>query len=271
MLLALSALGLAISSVPLEIRGNYPILQDVFVNGKGPYRMLVDTGAQSTSLRPAAAQDADLRPAFAVELQRASGTVVAPAAQADRMASGELVLEGVEVLIVEPPQIASLGHLDGVLGQSFLSRTNYWMDYGRRSIWWDPEGALAGCLRGDQLEFVTEDGRPAVRTRLGGEERSFVLDTGASHLILFGPESTARVIRLGTMAVGGLRWRGLTAGVLPATGPASSGLLPGHLLKSFYINNRKQYVLVGPRVSGPCASVPSGPLARRGEATDKGW
>jgi predicted aspartyl protease len=273
MFLAVCAIGLAISPARLEIRGDYPILHDVYVNGKGPLRMLLDTGAQSTSVSPDAAKRAGLRPTFAVEVQRVQGPSIAPVTQARTVASGGLAVEEVEVLITEPPAAAVIGPLDGVIGQSFLSRTNYWVDYGRREIRWDPQGELAACLEGERLDFELVEGRPAMRGQVAGEPRRLVLDTGASHLILFGgsaPASRVTMTRVEQLTLGGLRWRGLTAGVLPAT-EREGGLLPGHLLKSFYVNNRERYALVGPRVSGPRASVPAGPLARRAEATDREW
>lgn len=278
----------------LEIRGSYPILQDVFVNGKGPYRMLVDTGAQTTSVRPRVAAEAGLRPVFAVELRNALGTSFAPVAQADRIASGEMVIRGAEVLITEPPAIPGANPLDGVIGQSFLSRTNYWLDFDKKHVRWDPDGLLHQCLDGERLKFSLVDGRPALEARLVADDRAtrtVVLDSGASHLILYGwrgasnatgfvrtaqGQGTARVIRIASMSVGGLNWRGLTAGAVEtegrgADGPGADGLLPAHLLKSFYVNNREQYVLAAPRVSAHCANAPAGPLARRGESAERAW
>jgi predicted aspartyl protease len=271
MFLALCALGLAVSSTPVEIRANYPILPDVYVNGKGPFRMLVDTGAQSTSLRPRLTDAAGLRPTFAVELQRVGGTSVVPVAKARRVSVGGLDMEEVEVLLAEPPNVKSLGPLDGVVGQSFLSRTNYWLDYGGRKIVWDPDGKLVERLEGNRVPFEFEDGRPAVQAKVGRDQRRLVLDSGASHLILFTENGKgAPAARVDTLDLGGQRWRGIPAAVL-ASAQTGGGLLPGHLLKSFYVNNRKQYVLVEPRASALCANGPAELLAHRAAATDTGW
>lgn len=289
MLLALCALGLAISPTSLEIRGGYPILKDVFVNGKGPYRMLLDTGMQTTSLRPSVAASAGIRPTFSVELQNALGSTMTPGGTASSMESGKLALDEVEVLIAEPPQVAAIGPLDGVLGQSFLARANYWLDYAAKRLIWDPHGDLERCLEGERLTLSMVDGRPALEANFPGtaaQGKRLVLDTGASHVILYGwPEGksgvaavrttngagTARLARIEALSVGGLSWRGLSAGVLETNGSSADGLLPGRLLKSFYVSNRRRYVLAGPRVSGRCASGPAEPLARRGGATGKAW
>ena len=291
MLLALCALGLAISPSQLEIRGSYPILQDVFVNGKGPYRMLLDTGAQTSSVRPGVAEETNLRPKFAVELRNTLGSSVASVASAGQIASGEMTIRELEVLITAPPPIPGAGRLDGVIGQSFLARTNYWVDFGKKQVRWDPNGALHDCLAGERLNFVWAEGRPAMEARFradGGARRTLVLDSGASHLILFGwrdsanvatsgllrtaqQQSATRVIRVESVAVGGLNWRGLTAGAVSTENSQAGGLFPAHLLKSFYVNNREQYVLAAPRVSERCASGPTGPLAHRGAPVEKAW
>ncbi len=303
MLLALCALGLAISPSQLEIRGSYPILQDVFVNGKGPYRMLLDTGAQSSSVRPGVAAETNLLPKFAVELRNTLGSSIASVASAGQIASGGMTIQELEVLITEPPPIPGAGKLDGVIGQSFLARTNYWVDFAKKRVRWDPDGVLHGCLAGERLNFVLVEGRPAVEVRFrtefraapqsdlrahGGTRSTLVLDSGASHLILFGwrdpanaaapgllrtaqQQGTARVIRVESVAVGGLIWRGLTAGAVATEDSGAGGLFPAHLLKSFYINNREQYVLAAPRVSERCASGPTGPLAHTGAPVEKAW
>ena len=288
MFLALGALGLMITSSPLEIRSGYPILRDVFVNSKGPYRMLLDTGAQSSSLRPGLAAEAGLRPGFAVEVRTALGATVAPVAEAGRVEIGGLELEGVEVLLQDPPAVAHLGWLDGVIGQSVLGRTGYWIDYGAKSVRWDPEGGLEGCLEGERLAFTVVDGRPAVEARAaGGVAMRLVLDSGASHLILFGwggggrsgmaemrtshSLGQARMVRVQSLEMGGMRWRGLTVGVVETGDAGVGGLLPARLLKSFYVSNRRRVVLVELRVSARCASGPAEPLSRRAEATGRGY
>jgi len=291
MLLALGALGLLVSTAPLEIRSGYPILKDVFINGKGPYRMLLDTGAQSTSVRPGVAELCDLRPIFAVELQDALGSRVVRGARAKRVSSAGLELEDVEVLITSPPELRLLGPLDGVLGQSFLAHTNYWIDYGSKAIHWDRDGELEARLEGEMREFTLVDSRPALRARIGGgaeRDRRLVLDSGASHLILFGEasgaggpatasvrsaqaEGRARLIRVESLSIGGHNWRGLDAGILDRQGAEEGGLFPAKLLRSFYVNNRKRLVLVGPRVSSPRASVPATQPARITGATDRTW
>ena len=253
----------------MEVKGGYAVVDGVWVNGTGPYRMLVDTGAESVSLRPGLAAGAGLRARYAVEVESVSGITVVPVAAAERVAVGGatvegVVVEGVEVLLAEPPGVRGIGKLDGVVGQSYLGRVNYWMDYGRGRLTVSREEM---CLEGERLEMEVENGRPVVEVKLGRERRGMVVDTGASDVILFGwegetagvawlrtaaRESRAEVVKLERVEVGGRVWRGVRAGVV--AGRRAGGLLPGRLLGSFYVNNARRWVLLEPRVSWGCAS-----------------
>ena len=41
------------------------VLKDVYLNGQGPFRMMIDTGAASCLVRPAIARRLGLRPVYA--------------------------------------------------------------------------------------------------------------------------------------------------------------------------------------------------------------
>ncbi|MBK7927905.1 MAG: retropepsin-like domain-containing protein [Bryobacterales bacterium] len=79
---------MAVGEVEMEVKGGYAVVGGVWVNGTGPYRMLVDTGAESVSLRPGLAEGAGLRARYAVEVESVSGVTVVPVAAAERMAVG---------------------------------------------------------------------------------------------------------------------------------------------------------------------------------------
>ena len=286
---ALPVLGLMVSTAALELQAGYPVLDGVRVNGAGPYRMLVDTGAESTSLRPSQAARMGLVPTYAVELESVAGAAVTPAAKARLVEAGGVALAGVEVLLAEPPALPGGKRLDGVLGQTFLRRTNYWIHYTNRFIAMDTGDSLDGCLKGYALPIATVNGRPAIPVGMGAAgERRLVLDTGASHLILTGPFETQRRVmpasfrsatdgRTGGMVVlplvtaGKRLWQNVLAGWLNESEQMPGGLFPAHLLRSVYVSNRKQSVLVEPRAAAPCATGPTEPPARTDGATGTAW
>src|SRR6188768_1470250 len=85
----------------------------VLINGKGPFRLVLDTGASRSAVVQHVVDDAGLpvrsRP---VRLRGVTGTAIVQAVRADTLAFGELVNEDVTLPIVAD----AFGGADGVLG-----------------------------------------------------------------------------------------------------------------------------------------------------------
>src|SRR5579872_6673730 len=62
-------------SIRLRLMGGRPVVDDVFLNGQGPFRFLVDTGAQTNQIEAPIARKLGLAPTFRVEMVTAAGTV----------------------------------------------------------------------------------------------------------------------------------------------------------------------------------------------------
>ena len=85
----------------------------VFINGKGPYRLVLDTGATRSAVIQHVVDDAALPlRAKPVRLRGVTGSAVVPAVHADTLAFGELVIENATLPIVAD----AFGGADGVLG-----------------------------------------------------------------------------------------------------------------------------------------------------------
>src|SRR2546423_7014968 len=126
------------------------VVDQVRVNGEGPFRFLVDTGAQSCAIAPALAQRLALRPEFRTLLSTASGERWAGGVPV-RLAIGTHEAADVEMLIFD-----TFG-FDGVIGQSFLTRSNYLIDYDQRRLVFEPSGGAAP--RGGRTPYDLADGR----------------------------------------------------------------------------------------------------------------
>ncbi|MDH4105777.1 MAG: aspartyl protease family protein [Gammaproteobacteria bacterium] len=85
----------------------------VLINGKGPYRLVLDTGASRSAVTQRVVDDAGLplrvKP---VKLRGVTGAAVVPAVQAASLAFGELLVEDA----VMPVVADAFGGADGVLG-----------------------------------------------------------------------------------------------------------------------------------------------------------
>lgn len=225
-----------------------PVVESVYVNGRGPYKFLVDTGAESSVLSPDMAREAGLEPAYRVEIVTATGLQLVPAAEASVSVGG--TTHRAEVLIYEPP----VSGVDGVLGQNMLARSSYLIDYRNRRV-------VIGesTVDGARLPLRFAEGRPVVDTDPLGE---LVLDSGASNVVLFRHMDQVRANGSGTLQtaqgqrevatghlkclqVGDANLRDLTVAVAP--GVSGIGLLPASLFASVYVNSRERYTILTPK------------------------
>lgn len=156
--------------------GHVLVLKDVFLNGTGPFRMIVDTGNSSSLIRPRTAQRLGVRPAYAVDQVTAAGVRRLPVAVIDRVTTGALTERAVEAMIGD----ARLEGVDGVLGQSWLVRHDYLLDHRHCRVVIDgapPEGGLSMTLH-------SADGRPSVKVKVDGRPLELILDSGAPAVVL---------------------------------------------------------------------------------------
>ena len=85
----------------------------VLINGKGPYRLVLDTGATRSAIIQRVVDDAGLPlRAKPVRLRGVTGSAIVPAVHADTLEFGELVIENATLPIVAD----AFGGADGVLG-----------------------------------------------------------------------------------------------------------------------------------------------------------
>lgn len=225
------------------------VLREVYLNGHGPFRMMVDTGAASCLVRPAVAKRLGLRPAYTVEHETAGGVKRVPAAVLDEVRTGPVGDQGVEIMIAD----VQLAGVDGVLGQSWLLRHDYLLDYRGRRLVLDgpaPAGGIRAALR-------SSDGRPQIAAEVDGRRQELVVDSGAPVLVLFGRSPLIRPASLltngGSVEAGTGRARIMIGAgysrLMPTVEVAGSpgpGLLPAAAFTSVYISNREGVVVLAP-------------------------
>jgi len=156
----------------------YVLLDQVSINGAGPYRFLVDTGSQSTALRTQVARSLKLDPADRVTLQTAAGSQVVPVAEVSRITVGPFTVEDVEVLLYELHDVMGK-HIDGILGQNFLSRFDFLLDVKSCELTMSPPSGLADEISGEKVYGtygVFSSGVPPSETfaRLSKRHRCFL-------------------------------------------------------------------------------------------------
>jgi predicted aspartyl protease len=241
-------------SVKLEILGGRPVASRVFLNGQGPFRFLLDTGAQTNQVKEALASKLGLAPSFQVEMDTRLGTTRARGGRVAEITLGNATAVNQEFLFTTMEAVHALSpNIQGVLGQEFLSRFDCLLDFrGRRLVF----GATAPD--GTRIPARVIDGRMAIQTSYG----DLVLDSGTHALVLFHtpassvPGGTIRtasgagavsMMRDATVRIGAKSYRPAMAVVAANPAAPEDGLLPASLFGSIFICNSAHYVIAEPR------------------------
>jgi hypothetical protein len=170
----------------LRIQSGYPFV-DVMVNGAGPFRMLIDTGADSCMLTPKAAESAGLHFNARVTMMTVTGNSTVPMSSENEVGIGGNTRAKVEFVVSALDGVRQLdAHADGVIGQSFLRQAPYLIDYRARQLWLDDEAVEHGEGLPLVVNSVANSMETVVPVAIGTERavRRLVLDSGSSDLIL---------------------------------------------------------------------------------------
>jgi len=165
-------------ATPTTADGIGRVVAPVFVNGQGPYRFIVDTGANRSTLSPglARALGIDMRGAPRVLVHGVTGAEQAPFARIGEMRVGAVARQGVDMPVIANRIYASA---DGIMGADHISGGRLVIDFRRDRIDLSPAGPgapVGATVMPAQMRF----GRlPVVAVRIGRVHAKAVIDTGA--------------------------------------------------------------------------------------------
>lgn len=173
-------LGAAQVAVPLVGPVTTPLV-DVLLNGRGPYRLLVDTGANVTLLQGRVARELRLpilRPGKESQL-----------VEVERLEIGRARFGGLVAGARDWRE-----DIDGVLGFNLFSGCLLTFDYPARTLLLE-RGALPAANGVDRIPFEVGEGRhPFVDLQIGDSRMRFLLDTGAAQWLTI-PKAMAQGLR----------------------------------------------------------------------------
>ena len=153
----------------------------VVINGKGPYRLVLDTGATRSAIMQRVADDAAL-PVIskAVRLRGVTGNREVAAVRAKTLAFGDLLLENVTLPIVPD----AFGGADGVLGGEGLKNKRILIEFNKdrisiaRSHGKPPSGGFTVV----PFQYASNRGM-RVQVMVGPIRATAVIDTGAQSTV----------------------------------------------------------------------------------------
>jgi hypothetical protein len=153
------------------------ILAAVLVNGRGPYRFILDTGANSSALAPRVVEELALPAAEGVQVHGVTGTAMLPAVRVESMSAGDVVLPPT-VLPVLPGDI--FGGADGILGVSGMQQMRIDVDFAHDHVSIYRSGgrhATSGYVT--VKASLWQGGLLLVAGKVGSIPTHIIIDTGA--------------------------------------------------------------------------------------------
>jgi hypothetical protein len=240
------------TSLKLYILDGRPFVSNVFLNGRGPYRFLLDTGAKSNQVDTTIARELGATATFRTDLFTPGGSIRVVGARLAEVTLGDAHAANQEFLFTNLDSIRALSKdVQGVLGQEFLSHFDYLLDLRSKTLTF---GAAEPA--GDRVATGLIDGLISVATSVG----RLVLDSGTETLVLFHipmgiTDSTIRtaagVTAVSSFAslslqIAGRDYHPRQSAVISQPDLVEDGLLPLSLLKAVYISSSLGYIVVDP-------------------------
>jgi predicted aspartyl protease len=170
----------AATDTPLELAGNHPVIQ-VMIDGKGPYRFLVDTGASHSVIDSSLAEELGLKSRGEMRMGDPMNpdAIVAQQVELPSLEIGGAKFEGVFAAswnqskmfpAADPPR--------GVVGFSVFKDVLVTFDYADRKFAIAP-GSLPAVDGKKVIPFTMPDGIPQFEIAVGGVRMQAHLDTGS--------------------------------------------------------------------------------------------
>jgi predicted aspartyl protease len=188
---------------PLAFSGRaHQVVVPVLVDGQGPFRFLLDTGASRSLISTDVARKVGAATVSRTRMVTAAGHSVRPVTLV-QLQVGDVTTLRVAATILATAELRAGGRsVDGILGQDVLARHAYTIDYRRRQIRWDEETCFPGGVR---LPLDIDDGRAVVTLpapTAAGAGLRMIPDSGADGLVLFArrgrllPDVTGREVAM---------------------------------------------------------------------------
>ena len=159
------------------------IVAPVMINGKGPFRLVIDTGASHSTIAPALAESLGLKPETepGMWVNGITGTALLPSVSIERLEVGSITTENFRMPVVWG---SVMSNTDGILGIASFKTERLFVDFkwNRVSI---VEGGHRAAPRGFQrIPFKRlDDGLIVVPARVGGVQVKAVIDTGSQRTL----------------------------------------------------------------------------------------
>jgi predicted aspartyl protease len=158
------------------------VVAAIMLDGKGPFRFLVDSGADASMISPRLVPllQLHLNHDSVMQVDGATGNQLLPWVGIERLQAGEVIRTNVRMPLVAGDVLQGL---DGVLGMAGLGAKMVEVDFAHNRVW------IANSEKSVGRGFLvipalrTEGGLLQVSARIGGVPVAVIIDTGASNTL----------------------------------------------------------------------------------------
>jgi hypothetical protein len=158
------------------------IIAPVMINGRGPYRFIVDTGANHSTISAALAASLNLNATEKVLLHGVTGSAEVDAVHVDSLRAGQMSLDDELLAVIDTPMTAGV---DGILGVAGSTHEQIAIDFRRDRITIGKSRA-DDRPTGDRIRVPAmriSGGLIAVKAWMGNVRVIAIIDTGAERTI----------------------------------------------------------------------------------------
>jgi predicted aspartyl protease len=164
--------------LPAEFHGGW-FLVTAEVDGRGPLRLLLDTGASGLYLSRSAASRLPRAAGRRVRSTDATGrTRTLPVVRVGELRLGEARFSGLDAAVIDLPDEFDA---DGLLGFGVFRSVTLTLDYPRGRVYVERRGLSARDP--GTLAFRTVRGIPRLRLRAAGRSAEFMIDSGSTDFV----------------------------------------------------------------------------------------
>jgi predicted aspartyl protease len=173
----------------VRIISGYLMVTSVFINDRGPFDFLIDTGTNTTLIDPQLAAELSLQPKDTLKLASLARATDVPRYYFQTFRVGPASVSNQEALAVRLPQLAALDRkIRGVLGMNFLLQFSFRLDYEHRALELYPLPESAPVPAGLRVPVEINESRMLIEvmseTSPSGSWK-LALDSGISQFLVF--------------------------------------------------------------------------------------
>ena len=166
-------------TVPMQDMGGRPVVE-LKINGKGPYRFILDTGAMTTVIADDLSRELSLAPPEGLHVASPDGGTPPAIVMVDDLRIGDATVEGMIAAVMPLGSLLNAENAPrGILSAASFPGYLLIYDYpGRRIL--IRKGSIESVDFKTSFQYTDDQVLPTVPIRIAGHETQVHLDTGSS-------------------------------------------------------------------------------------------